>query len=87
MYSPFSFVLGILFIVIGIPVLSNTIITLIHGPKELRRERKYKKNSEDRNQKDKDSEMLKEIYYGLGDLGKRVKNLETILDAQGGNDE
>lgn len=86
MSNPFNFVLGILFIVIGIPVLSNTIITLIHGPKETRKDRKHKKyNNFDVNSED--SKMLEEIYYGLRDLGKRVKNLETILDNQGDEDE
>lgn len=81
MSNPFNFVLGILFIVIGIPILSNTIITLIHGPKETRKDRKFKSNNDNSTTRD-DSKMLEEIYHGLSDLGKRIKNLETILDAQ-----
>lgn len=77
--SSYSFVLAIIFIAVGIPVISGAIVSIVHGPKESRKDRKQKSN--------KDSEMLEEIYYGLGDLGKRVKNLETILDEQGGRDE
>lgn len=87
MYNPQSFVLGILFIVIGIPVLSGTIISIIHGPKELRKDKKYRRKNQESEQNTKDREMLEEIYYGLGDLGKRVKNLETILQDQGDKNE
>ena len=86
MNNPFNFVLGILFIVIGIPVISNTIITLIYGPKEGRKYRKSRKHGSHYNN-DEDTQMLEEIYYGLSDLGKRVKNLETILDEEGGKHE
>lgn len=80
MHSPFSFVLAILFITVGIPVICGTVVKLVHGPKELRK-KKWKKMSEEEQERSlKDREMLEEIYYGLSDLGKRVNNLETILD-------
>ena len=78
-----EFVLAILFICVGIPVISGTIISLIHGPKELRKEKRRQKRMENDVNSEKDKEMLEEIYYGLSDLGKRVKNLETILEEQG----
>jgi hypothetical protein len=87
MVNPQSFVLGILFIVIGIPVISSTIINLVHGPKEVRKDRKRKYREEKQDRSDEDSRMLEEIYHGLSDLGKRVKNLETILDSQGDENE
>ncbi|QEN05190.1 hypothetical protein EW093_10860 [Thiospirochaeta perfilievii] len=83
MYNPQEFVLGILFIVVGIPVISGTIVSLVHGPKELRKEKWRKRHQDSSAKNDKESEMLEEIYYGLSDLNKRVKNLETILEDQG----
>lgn len=82
-YGNPEFVLAFFAIVVGIPVISKTLISIIHGPKELRRNKWQKMNQEDRARNDKEQEMLEEIYYGLSDLGKRVKNLETILEDQG----
>lgn len=78
-----NFVLAILFIVVGIPVICNTLVKLIHGPKELRKDKRDRMNRQEKEKMDRDSEMLEEIYYGLKDLGKRVENLETIMDDQG----
>jgi hypothetical protein len=83
MYNQYSFVLAIIFIVVGIPVISSTIVKLIHGPKEFRKDKWRKKQQESEDRSDKDREMLEEIYYGLSDINKRVKNLETILEEQG----
>lgn len=71
--------LGILFICVGIPVISGTIVSLIHGPKEVRKEKKRRMKMEHEKYSEAEKEMLEEIYYGLSDLGKRVSNLETIL--------
>ncbi len=83
----FNFVLAILFIVIGIPVISSTIVKLVHGPKELRKDKWQKKHHDSEVKSEKEREMLEEIYYGLSDINKRVKNLETILEDQGESDE
>lgn len=76
----FEFVLAIIFISVGIPVICNSIVTLIHGPKGTRKDNKKQSAQEYANRSEKDREMLEEIYYGLSDLGKRINNLETILD-------
>ncbi len=80
--DPFRFVLSIIFIVVGIPVISSAVVTLIHGPKETRKDKKRRKDKDYTEKSEKEHEMLEEIYYGLSDLGKRVKNLETILEDQ-----
>lgn len=74
-----DFVLAILFIVIGLPIICGTIVKIIHGPKDKKKKGKGKDNVGDQ---DKNQEILEEIFYGLKDLGKRVNNLETILDAK-----
>ncbi len=78
-----EFVLSIIFIVVGIPVICGTLVKIIHGPKELRKNKKAKMDQESRIKSEKDSELLEEIFYGLKDLGKRVNNLETIMDDKG----
>lgn len=83
MFGEEEFVLSILFILVGIPVISRTIVSLVHGPKELRREKWRKRHQDSEEKSEKEHEMLEEIYYGLSDLNKRVKNLETILEDQG----
>lgn len=80
--SSHGFVLGILFIVVGIPVLSRTIISLVHGPRDSGKDNKRKRHRDSMSRDNKDNVMLEEIYYGLKDLGKRVENLETILDGE-----
>ncbi|MGL1893995.1 MAG: hypothetical protein OCD02_20320 [Spirochaetaceae bacterium] len=80
--DPFEFVLAIIFIVVGIPVISSAIVTLIHGPKASRKDKKRHGKHGHSEESNKDREMLDEIYYGLSDLGKRIGNLETILDAK-----
>lgn len=62
----------ILLITVGIPVLSVTMIIL--KAMDNRRERK---KEQDRGSLSQDE--LKEIYYGLQDMGRRMDNLETIL--------
>lgn len=78
-----QFVLSILFILIGIPVICGTLVKIIHGPKELRKKKGDKLNQDEMLRKERDSEILEEIFYGLKDLGKRVNNLETIMDEKG----
>ncbi len=87
MSNPFEFVLAILFICVGIPVIGGVLVSIVHGPKEFRKKKWQDKSQEEKRRSEKESEMLEEIYYGLNDLGKRIKNLETILDAQGDKDE
>lgn len=78
-----QFVLSLLFILIGIPVICGTLVKIIHGPKELRKKKRDKLNQDEMLRKERDSEILEEIFYGLKDLGKRVNNLETIMDEKG----
>lgn len=37
----------------------------------------------ERQKAEDEQRMLEDIYYGLKDLGKRVDNLETILEDKG----
>jgi len=62
----------ILLVTVGIPVLSVTLIILkaMDNRKERREERDRGALSQDE---------LKEIYYGLQDMNRRMGNLETIL--------
>lgn len=82
-YGDPEFVLAFFAIVVGIPVVSRTLVSLVHGPKELRKDKWRKKHHDSEVKSEKEHEMLEEIYYGLSDLNKRVKNLETILEDQG----
>lgn len=82
-YEDPEFVLAFFAIVVGIPVVCSTLVKLIHGPKEKRKARRHRMDQEERLKNDRDSELLEEIFHGLKDLGKRVSNLETILDDQG----
>ena len=77
-----SFVLGFFAIVVGIPVVCDTIVTIIHGPKDVRKEKKKFMKEKYTQDYEKNQEIMEEIYYGLKDLGKRVGNLETILEAK-----
>lgn len=61
----------VLLITVGIPVLSITMIIL--KAMENRRARKV-----EREKNSLSEDELKEIYYGLQDLAKRMDNLETI---------
>ncbi len=79
-YGDPEFVLAFFAIVVGIPVVCGTLVSLIHGPKESKKERKQRLKNGPAVDNDKNQEILEEIFYGLQDLGKRVKNLETILD-------
>ncbi len=81
-YGDAEFVLAFFAIVVGIPVVCGTLVKIIHGPKEYRKEKQRKRDQSDQLNSEKNQEMLEEIYYGLSDMGKRVKNLETILDDQ-----
>lgn len=70
--NPVMLPVYIVAIVIGIPVISRTIlkITKIH----------YASKEQERNFAcDTEIEALREIQTGLGDLKRRVENLETIL--------
>lgn len=62
----------ILLITVGIPVLSVTMIIL--KSMENRKERKLQRDKGSLSQ-----DELKEIYYGLQDMNRRMDNLETIL--------
>ncbi len=62
----------IVFIVIGLPSICLTVIFLTKMI--------LKQGKETRKQnKDEDTVVIEQIYYGLKDLHKRVDNLETIL--------
>lgn len=82
-YGDAEFVLAFFAIVVGIPVVCSTLVKLIHGPRDKRRARRHKMDQDERQRNDRDSELLEDIFNGLKDLGKRVNNLETILDDQG----
>lgn len=62
----------ILLITIGIPVGCVTLIVL--KAMENRRERKMRRDQENLSESE-----LREIYYGLRDINRRIDNLETIL--------
>lgn len=62
----------ILLITVGIPVFSVTMIIL--KGMENRRERKLRKDQENLSESE-----LREIYYGLRDINRRIDNLETIM--------
>ena len=82
-YGNPEFVLAFFAIVVGIPVVCRTLISLVHGPKEFRKDKWRQKHQGSDVKSDKEREMLEEIYYGLSDMNKRIKNLETILEDQG----
>lgn len=86
-YGDPEFVLAFFGIVVGIPVVCSTLVTLIHGPKYKNKYKKNRMDHEDRANSDKNQEILEEIFYGLKDLGKRVSNLETILDEKDRRDK
>lgn len=67
-----------LLITVGIPVVSLTLIIL--KSMENRKERKMMKDKEMLNDED-----IREIYYGLKDINRRLENLETILYEKEGN--
>lgn len=75
MWGP-NFVLSILFILVGIPVICNTIVKIARPPGD-KRSKKGKSSGSSVNEQDR--EVLEEIFYGLKDLNKRIENLETIL--------
>jgi len=62
----------ILLITVGIPVFSVTMIVL--KALENRKERKLRRDQENLSESE-----LREIYYGLRDINRRIDNLETIM--------
>ncbi len=72
MESHFVFVLGILFIVVGIPVISGSLLSY--------HKERNKINSTRGNDLDKEeTEMLNDLHKGLERMDKRIEALETIL--------
>jgi phage shock protein B len=72
MESPFIFVLGILFIVVGIPVISGTLLSY--------HKEKNKMNATRGNELDKEeTELLNDLHKSLERMEKRIEALETIL--------
>lgn len=69
------------FVIIIIVLLSKFLLKLIYGP-EYGRSKDKKKHGKDRDtySSSADQQMLEEVYHGLADLGKRIENLEIILD-------
>ncbi len=66
------FVLGILIIVIGIPVISGTLLSY--------HKQKNKFNSTRGSDLDKEeTEMLNDLHKGLERMDKRIEALETII--------
>lgn len=72
MPSEFIFVLGIIFIVIGIPVLSGTILKL---NKQMNENNQTKSSQLDK----EETELLNDLHRGLERMEKRIEALETIL--------
>ena len=72
MESHFVFVLGILFIVVGIPVISGTLLSYHKEKNKLNRTRGNDLDKEE-------TEMLNDLHKGLERMDKRIEALETIL--------
>ena len=72
MESPFIFVLGILFIVVGIPVISGTLLSYHKEKNKFNRERGNELDKEE-------TEMLNDLHKGLERMDKRIEALESIL--------
>ena len=72
MESPFIFVLGILFIVVGLPVICGSLLSY-HKQKD-------KMNATRSNNLDEEeTELLNDLHKGLERMEKRIESLETIL--------
>lgn len=72
METHFIFVLGILLICVGIPVISGTLLAY--------HKEKNKLNSNRGGDLDKEeTEMLNDLHKGLERMDKRIEALETIL--------
>ena len=69
MESPFIFVLGILFIVVGIPVISGTLLSYHKEKNKFNRERGNDLDKEE-------TEILNNLHKGLERMEKRIEALE-----------
>ena len=67
-------------VIVALVMIPKFILSLKYGPNHEMRKRKHKDSNVDNSE---DKEMLRDIYLGLSDLGKRVQNLETILNDKG----
>ena len=74
MESPFIFVLGILFIVVGIPVISGTWLSYYKEKNKFNRERGNELDEEE-------TKMLNDLHRGLERKDKRIEALEAELTA------
>lgn len=72
MESEFVFVLGILIIVIGIPVISTSILSY-------HKEKNKMKANRGGDLDEEETEMLNDLHKGLERMEKRIEALETIL--------
>ncbi len=72
MESPFVFVLGILFIVVGLPVICGSLLSY-HKQKNQFNESRAKDLDKE------ETEMLNDLHKGLERMDKRIQALETIL--------
>ncbi len=72
MESPFIFVLGILFIVVGIPVISGSLLSYHKEKNKFNLDRGTNLDKEE-------TEILNNLHKGLERMEKRIEALETIL--------
>lgn len=65
----------IVFIVIGLPIICVTLISLA----------KHRSRSADKRQSDgtdDEAKIIDEVFWGLKDLNRRIENLETIISKE-----
>lgn len=72
MPSQYIFVLGILFIVVGIPVISGSILSYHKQNNEFKKSKGSELDKEE-------TAMLNDLHRGLERMEKRIQALETIL--------
>ncbi len=72
MESEFVFVLGIIFLVVGLPVICGSILSYHKQQNQFRDARGKDLDKEE-------TEMLNELHKGLERMDKRIQALETIL--------
>tara|TARA_B110000037_G_scaffold206909_1_gene253341 strand:+ start:134 stop:370 length:237 start_codon:yes stop_codon:yes gene_type:complete len=66
------FILGIMFITVGIPVLSNTVL-------KLNKQMHDRHDSKTSNLDKEEAILLNDLHSGLERMEKRIESLETIL--------
>jgi len=72
MESPFIFVLGLAFIVIGLPVICGSLLSYHKQRNEMNATRGNELDSEE-------TELLNDLHKGLERMEKRIEALETII--------